>query len=141
MDDGRVDGYDIADIAELGIAGRGRDEACVLAGEPDREGPMNVDRPDDVTVDLADEHHPRDVERLGVGDSVPAAELGHLAETRHERADLGSSAVHDDWEDPDRTEKDDVLGEALKGVRLLARPIRPCSRPIQPPGRARCPRI
>ena len=61
---------------------------------------MNVDRPHDVAVHLADEDHPRDVEGLGVGDSVPAAELGHFAETRHERADLGSSAVHDNREDP-----------------------------------------
>ena len=37
MDDRRVDGDDIADIAELGIAGRGRDEPGVLAGQPDRE--------------------------------------------------------------------------------------------------------
>ena len=102
---------------------------------------MNVDRADDVAVDLADEHHPRDVERLGVGHPVPVAELGHLAEPRHERSDLGASAVHDDWEDPDRTEQDDVLGKALKASRLCRSAAFPRARAdrFSAPGRGALP--
>ncbi len=61
MDDGRVYGADIADVAELRIASRRGDEPGVLAGKPDGERPMDVDHADDVAVHLADEHHPGDL--------------------------------------------------------------------------------
>ena len=36
-------------------------------------------------VDLADEHHPGDVDGLGVGDPETVAELGGLAQPAHQR--------------------------------------------------------
>ena len=94
----------------------------VLTREADRERSVDVDHADDVAVHLADEHHPGDVEGLGVGHPQAAAELGHLAEPGHQRADLRAAAVHDDRQDADRLEQDDVLGELLEWPRRLRRP-------------------
>ncbi len=118
MDDGRIDGDDIAYIAEPGVASRRGDEPCVLAGQPDGERPMDVDHADDVAVHFADENHPGDLEGLRVGHAKAVAKLGHLAETRHERSDLRASPVDDDREDPDRSQQDDVLGKSLECLGL-----------------------
>ena len=58
---------------------RGRDQIGVLTGHAYGERPVHVDGRDDVAVDLAHEHHARDVERVGVGDPQAIAELGLLA--------------------------------------------------------------
>ena len=123
MQDRRVDGDDVADVAELGVAGGGGDETGVLTREADRDRSVDVDDADDVAVHLADEHHPGDVERLGVGHPQAAPEFGHLAETGHQRADLRASTVHDDRQDADRLEQDDVLGELLEWPRRFAGPL------------------
>ena len=86
---------------------------------------MDVDHADDVAVHLADEHHPGDLEGLRVGHPQAVAELGHFAEPLHERSDLRAPTMDDDREDPDRSQQDDVLGEApeclgLRVARLLA---------------------
>ncbi len=108
----------LPDEAEVDVARRGRDQVGVLAGHPHRQRAVHVDGRDDVAVDLADEHHPRDVERVGVGDAQPVAELGLLAQPRHELADLRSAAVHHDGQDPDGAHEHDVLGERGQGVGL-----------------------
>ena len=54
----------------------------MLASSPDRptaSEPWHVHGGDDLAVDLADEHHAGDLERLGVGDAHAVAELRHLA--------------------------------------------------------------
>ena len=56
----------------------GREQAGVLAGEPDRERAVLVDQADELAADLADEHHPDDVHRLGRGDAQAAAELDSM---------------------------------------------------------------
>ena len=62
---------DLADQAEVdllavddGVGALGGEQAGVLAGEPDRERAVLVDQPDQLALDLADEHHPDDVHRL-----------------------------------------------------------------------------
>ena len=112
-----VHGGDVADEAELGVAGAGDDEPGVLARQPDGERAVDVDAGDDVAVDLADEDHAGDVDGLGVGDPQAVAELGLLPEPVHERRDLGPAAVHDDRAQADGVQQHDVLGE-------LARPAR-----------------
>ena len=102
----------VAHEAEVGVAHVGGDQAGVLAGQPDGQRAVHVDGRHDVAVHLADQHHPGDVERLGVGDPQTVAELGHLAEASHEVADLRAAAVHDDRADADRLQQHDVLGEA-----------------------------
>ncbi len=77
---------------------------------------MGVDGRDDLTVHLADEHHGRDLEGLGVGDAQTIEELGLLAEALHHVADLRTATVHDHGTDPERVQKDDVVGERLHQV-------------------------
>ncbi len=81
---------DVAHEAEIGVAGGAPDEAGVLAGNTDRQRPVDVDGGHDVPVDLAHQHHAGDVEGLGVGDPQAVAELGLLAQAGHELADLGT---------------------------------------------------
>ena len=84
----RIAGFtrvDVADEAEVGVRAVASDEPGVLAAQPDGERAVHVDRRDDVAVDLADEHHPGDVEGLGVGDPQAVAELRHHAEALHQR--------------------------------------------------------
>ena len=91
-------------------------EVGVLARQADGESPVNVDRRDDLAVDLSDEHHPRDLERLGVGHRQPVPELRLFAETLHELSDLRAAAVYDHRQHTDRTQQHDVLGERSEGV-------------------------
>ena len=89
LDQVGVDGSHVADEAELGVAGLGADEPGVLARDsPTASGACTLMADDDVAVDLADEHHAGDVERLGVGDPQSVDELRHLAQPGHELADL-----------------------------------------------------
>ena len=124
-----VDRGDVADEAELRGRGPGADEAGVLAGDADRQRPVDVDGRDDVPVDLADQHHAGDVEGLGVGDPQAVDELGHLAEPGHQLADLRAAAVDDEGSHPDRAHEHDVGGERRQRRRapssaVLAAPAR-----------------
>ena len=114
----RVDAGDVADEAELGVAGDGADQPGVLAADADGVVAVEVDGRDELRVDLADQHHPGDVDGLGVGDPQPVAELGRLAEAVHQRADLRTAAVDDDRAQADEAHQHDVLGEDVEGVVL-----------------------
>src|SRR5215475_13702770 len=80
-----------------------------------------VDAPDDLLVDLADQHHLDDLDRLLVGYPHAPDEARLLAQALHERADLGAAAVHDDRIDPDQAQQDHVQREGLLEVRTLHR--------------------
>ena len=77
---------------------------------------MGVDRGNELRVDLPDEHHPGDVDRLGVGDTEATTKLGGLAEAAHQRRDLRSTTVDDHRAHADETHEDDVLGEDGEGI-------------------------
>ena len=66
--------------------------------------------------DLADEHHPGDVERFGVGHPQPVAKLGFLTQPTEQLADLGATAVDDDRFQPDRAEHHHIFGEGAREV-------------------------
>ena len=121
LEEAGVDGVDVADEAELGVAGRRLDQPGVLAADADGVVAVEVDGRDELRVDLADEHHPGDVDGLGVGDPQPVAELGRLAQPLHQRADLRPAAVDDDGADADEAHQHDVLGEQVEGV-VVGRP-------------------
>ncbi len=116
-DSGRTCG-DLADQAEVdllavddGVGGLGGEQPGVLAGEADGERAVLVDQPDQLALDLADEHHPDDVHRLGGGDPQPAAELRLDAEPVEHLGDLRAAAVHDDRLEAGEPQERDVLGE------------------------------
>ena len=115
-----IDRLDVADEAELGVAEPGADQAAVLAADSDGVVAVDVDRADDLRVDLADQHHAGDVDGLGIGDAQAVAELGLLAEPRHQVADLRAAAVHDDRSHADQAHQHDVFGEQRQRV-VLAR--------------------
>ena len=118
VEDRRVDRRDVADEAELRVAGSGTDQAGVLAADPDGVVAVQVDRRDQLRVDLSDEHHAGDVDGLGIGDPQAVAELGGLAEALHQGADLRAAAMDDDGTHADESHQHDVLGEQLEGVVL-----------------------
>ena len=99
------------------MAGRRPDQAAVAAADADRVVAVHVDRGDELRVDLADEHHAGDVDGLGVGDPQAVAELGRLAEPRHQRGDLRSAAVDDDRAHPDEPHQHDVLRRTRRARR------------------------
>src|ERR1019366_7859491 len=71
---------------------------------------------DDVTVDLAHQHHAGDVQCLVIGHPQPVAKLGYLAQAGHQLTDLGSPTVHHDGQDADGTHEHHILGERGQGV-------------------------
>ena len=75
---------------------------------PTASGAWTLMADDDVAVDLADEHHAGDVERLGVGDAQSVDELRDLAQPGHQLADLRAAAVHDERAHADRAHEHDV---------------------------------
>ena len=56
---------------------------------------MAVDQQHDVLVDLADEHHLRDLDGRRVGHPQPVDELDREVEPLHVAGDLGTAAVDD----------------------------------------------
>ncbi len=111
----------VADEAEPRIALVDADQPGVLAREPDRVRTVPVDRRDDLAVDLADERHAHDVDRLGVGDAPAVDELGLLAEPAHELGDLRTAAVHDDRVHADEPHQHDVGREQVGELGVLHR--------------------
>ena len=90
-----------------------------LASSPDMptaSGPCTLMAETMSRFTLPDQDHARDVERVGIGDPQAVAELGLLAETRHQLADLGASPVHHNRQHADGTHEDDVLGEGSQRV-------------------------
>ena len=125
LEHGGIDERHVADEAEVGVTRRGGDEVRVLAGQPDGDRAVHVDGRHDVAVDLADQHHAGDVERVGVGHPQPVAEFRHLAEPLHQLADLGTAAVHHDGQHADGAHEDHVLGE--RGQRVAEDPAASCT--------------
>ncbi len=93
------------------MARLGQDQAGVLAADADGQWAVQVDGGDDLPVDLADQDHPRDVHRLGVGDAMAVHELRDHAEALHERADLRATAMHHDRAQAHRAHQHHVLRE------------------------------
>ena len=67
----------------------------------------------DVLVDLPDQHHLRDLDRLLVGDAQAVDELDRQVEPLHVARDLGPSPVHDHRVHPDVLEQHHVAREVL----------------------------
>ena len=109
VQDRRVDRADVAHEAEALVALGDHDQAGVLAREPDRVGAVLVQRRDHLTIHLAHQRHPRDVDGLGVRDPQAVDELGGLAEARHEVGDLRASPVHHHRVHADEAHEHDVL--------------------------------
>jgi hypothetical protein len=99
-----------------GVAPGGGEQPGVLAGEPDRVRAVGVEQADELTADLAHEHHPDDVHRLRGGHPQAAAELRPDAQAVQHHRDLRSAPVHDDHPDPAQPQEDDVLREGLLEV-------------------------
>ncbi len=121
MDHLGVDLGDVADEAELGIACRGTDQTAIHPADADGEPPVDVDRGDELRVDLTLEDHAGDVDGLGVGHAETVDEFGLLSEPFHQCGDLGTAAVHDDRAHADQPHQDDVLGEQAQRV-VVGRP-------------------
>ena len=105
---------DVADEAERGIARRRDQQAAILARHADRDrivARLAVDRGDEVAVDLADQHHPHDLERLGVGDAQAVAEFRLLAHPLHQRVDLRAAAMDEHAAHADAAQQQHVLGQ------------------------------
>ena len=121
VEDVDVDPLDRADEADLLGVGDRRDleQRAVLAGEADRRLAVAVEPLDDVGVELAEQDHPRHLDRLRVGDPQALVEADLEPEPLHVLGDLGAAAVDDDRVEADVLEQDDVGGEGL-AQRLLA---------------------
>ena len=87
------------------------EEVGVLARHPDGVRPVRVDQPDEFAADLAEQHHPRDVEHLRCGDAEPALEVTRDAEPFEHGADLRATAMHDDRVDAAVAQEHHVGGE------------------------------
>ena len=120
-----VDVLDLPDEADVDPAGRraarAAQQAAVVAGEPDGGLPVAADAQHDVGVELADEHHLRDLDRRLVGDAQPADELDRHVQALHVGGDVGAAAVDDDRVHADVLEQHDVARELLAQRRVVHR--------------------
>ena len=94
---------DVAYQADVGVdtvdadtAPHRGEQIRVFAGDADRVWAVHVDQVDQLTADLTEQHHPRDVEHFGCGDPESALEVAGNAEPREHGADLRAPAVHHD---------------------------------------------
>ena len=112
VDELGADRGDVADEAERRIGRRHRQQPRILARHADRDrlvAGLAVDRRDEVAVDLADQHHADDLERLGVGDAKPVLELRLLADAAQHRVDLRPAAVDQHAAHADAAQQQHVL--------------------------------
>ncbi len=125
LDHADVDALDASDETDVLTAGRGApgdaEQRAVVAAEADRGLAVTAEAQHDLLVDLADEHHLRDLDGVLVGHAQPADELHGQAETLHVAGDLGAAAVHDDRVQADVLEQHDVACELLAQRRVLHR--------------------
>jgi hypothetical protein len=70
---------------------------------------LAVDRGDKIAVDLADQHHADDLQRLRIGDTQAVAKLGFLADAAHHRVHLGAAAMDQDDAHADTAQQKHVL--------------------------------
>ena len=93
-----VDPLDRADEADLLGVGHRRhlEQRAVLPGEADRRLAVAVEALHDVGVELAEQDHARDLDRLGVGDAQALVEPDLEPEPLHVLGDLRAAAVDDD---------------------------------------------
>ena len=82
---------------------------------------MAVEAPDDVRVHLAEQHHLRHLDRLGVGDAQPLDEPHLHPEALHVAGDVGTAPVHDHRVEADVLEEHDVGRERLAELLLAHR--------------------
>ncbi len=66
---------------------------------------------DEVAVDLSDQHHADDLERLGVGDAQPVLELRFLADAAKHRVDLRPAAMDQHAAHTDASQQQNILRE------------------------------
>ena len=110
---------DVADEAERRVGRRDGQQARILARHADRDrlvAGLAVDRRDEVAVDLADQHHADDLERLRVGDAKAVLELRLLADAAKHRVDLRPAAVDQHAAHADAAQQQHVLREREVGV-------------------------
>ena len=105
-------------------SGRDLEQRPVLAREPDRGLAVAVEPLDDVGVDLAEQHHLRDLDRRRVGDPHALDERDLHPEPLHVLGDVGPAAVDDHRVQADVLEQDDVgrelVAQLLVGHRRAA---------------------
>ena len=112
-----VDVLDPADEADVLPARRALadrpEQQPVVAAQPDGRLAVAVDQQHDVLVDLADEHHLGDLDRLRVGHAQAVDELDRQVEPLHVAGDLRAAAVDDHRVHADVLEQHDVAREVL----------------------------
>ena len=113
-----VDVVDVADQADVGghpvdgdAAPHRGEQLGVLTGDPDRVRAVGVDQVHQFATDLAEQHHPRDVEHLRCGDPEAALEIACDAKPFEHRADLRAAAVHHHGVDSAVAQEHHVGGE------------------------------
>ena len=97
------------------------EQGAVVPAQPDRRLAVAVEAQHDVLVQLADQDHLRDLDRLRVGHPQAVDELHLEAEPLHVLGDLGPAAVDDHRVHADVLEQHDVGRERLAQVLLRHR--------------------
>ena len=98
----------------LGAAWRlARNSSPSSPHSPTAGWPWRLMQQHDVLVDLADQHHLRDLDGLRVGHAQPVDELDRQVEAPHVAGDVRAAAVHDHRVHPDVLEQHHVAGELL----------------------------
>ena len=123
LDDGRIDGVDLADKTDVEEFARffavrhlhaaRADQAAVLAGQADGLAAVVVDQHDDILLHFAAQHPLHHFHGFFVGDAHALHESALLADFFQRIVDLRSAAVHHDRVHADQLEQDHVAREAV----------------------------
>ena len=112
MDQRGADVGHLADEAERGSSGVTVSRPASSPATPTATGSSPASLlivRDEVAVDLADQHHADDLERLGVGDAQPVPELRLLADPAQHRVDLRAAAMDQHAAHADAAQQQHVL--------------------------------
>ena len=117
-----LDAPDKADVlATWRCAAGDSEQRAVVTTETHRRLAVASEAQDDFLVDLADEHHLRHLDGVGVGYAQPTDELDRHPEALHVGGDLRAATVDDDRVQPDVLEQHDVARELLTQLGILHR--------------------
>jgi hypothetical protein len=110
---------DVSDEPQSRIRRRDRQQSRILARNAYRDrfvAGLAVDRGDEIAIDLPDQHHAHDLERLRVRHSEPVAKLRLLAYATEHVVDLRAAAVNQDAAHPDAPQQKHVLRQREVGL-------------------------
>src|SRR5579884_3890495 len=104
-----INGVDLTNEAQALIGNVGADHIAIGAAQSDGLAPQLRRHQHEALIDLAEQHHAHDLQRLSIGDAQAVLEMRRDIELPQPFIDIGAAAVHQHGMRAERMQPDDIL--------------------------------